>query len=91
MKRHPFDATSFLAGMVLGAIALAYLATEVTDWDLDGRWVLPLVLVGLGIAGIVGSLSGLRRTDAVDVTPPGSPQPVPPSPPDEEAPAARPE
>lgn len=76
MKRHAFDATSFLAGLVLGAIALAYLVAEQSGWDVDGRWVLPVVLIGLGVAGIVGAVGGLRRDDVVDVT---DPSPAPPA------------
>lgn len=94
MKRHAFDATSFLAGLVLGSIALAYLVAEQSGWDVDGRWVLPVVLIGLGVAGIVGAVGGLRRDEPVDVTPPAptdrpeDPQPADPGGP---APASRPE
>lgn len=95
MKRHAFDATSFLSGLVLGAIALAYLVAEQTGWDVDGRWVLPVVLIGLGVAGIVGAVTGLRRPDPVDVTPPAPTDPpaeVPvPRPEGDAAPAAPPE
>jgi hypothetical protein len=75
MKRHAFDPTSFVAGIVLGAVALAYLVAERTSWDVDGRWVLPVALIGLGVAGIAGALTGLRRTAEPDVTPPASDQP----------------
>jgi hypothetical protein len=76
MKRHAFDPTSFLAGLVLGAVALAYLVAERTSWTLDGRWVLPVALIGLGVAGIAGALTGLRPAVESDVTPPTSDQPA---------------
>ena len=32
-----------------------------TDLRIDGRWVLPLGLVGIGLAGLAGGLSAVRR------------------------------
>lgn len=81
MKRHSFDPTSFLAGLVLAAIAGAYLAAQHSSWDVDGRWVFPVALIGLGIAGVAGALSGSRGREDIDVTavPPGDASaPAPP-------------
>ena len=82
MKRHAFDPTSFLAGLVLGAIGLAYLLAEQADWDVDGRWVLPIALIGLGVAGVAGALGGLRRTGPDDPTAGLSSHPPQPAPAD---------
>ena len=73
MKRHAFDPTSFLSGLVLGSIALAYLLAERGSWNVDGRWVLPVALIGLGIAGIVGALTGLRGGDTEATPTPSTP------------------
>ncbi|MEO8106360.1 MAG: hypothetical protein ABI720_03495 [Actinomycetes bacterium] len=62
MKRHPFDLTSFIFGAVFGGAAAAYLLAEQLAWDIDGRWVLPVALIALGIAGIAGALGGLRSS-----------------------------
>ena len=51
---HPLDAVSLVAGLVAVALALASLL----DLDVDAAVVLPLLLVG---AGLVGVLSALRR------------------------------
>jgi len=59
MKRHAFDATSFIFGVVLGAAGIGFLLAEQYEWDVDGRWVLPAALIALGIAGIAGAISGL--------------------------------
>ncbi len=60
MKRHPFDLTSFIFGVVFGGAAAAYLLADQLAWDIDGRWVLPVALIALGIAGIAGAVGGLR-------------------------------
>jgi hypothetical protein len=54
---------------VLGAAGIGFLLAEQYEWDVDGRWVLPAALIALGVAGIVGAISGLvprRQSDAAD-------------------------
>ncbi len=64
MKRHPFDLTSFIFGAVFGGAAAAYLLADQFTWDVDGRWVLPIALIVLGIAGIAGAVGGLRSSSS---------------------------
>ena len=66
MKRHPFDLTSFIFGAVFGGAATIYLLADQLTWDIDGRWILPLALITLGIAGIAGAVSGLRSNSGRD-------------------------
>ena len=61
MKRHEPDWTSLIAGVTFCAIALAYLGGEVTHRSLELRWVLPMLLIGLGLAGLAGTLVRARR------------------------------
>ncbi len=64
MRRHEFDLTSLVVGLVFVAIAIAYLIGAYTDVRVEAGWVLPFGFVGLGIAGLAGSLrAGLRRDD----------------------------
>ena len=63
MKRHPFDMTSFLFGVVLGGAGVGFVLADQLSWDVDGRWVLPAVLIVLGVAGIAGAVSGLKPRD----------------------------
>lgn len=64
MRRHPFDPASLIAGVVFVAIAAAYLIGAYTDLHIGSGWVLPLALIGLGAAGLAGSLRrGLRNDD----------------------------
>ena len=52
--------------LVFGGAATAYLLADQLAWDVDGRWVLPIALIVLGVAGIAGAVGGLRptRTDS---------------------------
>ncbi|MCU0264521.1 MAG: hypothetical protein MUC45_00160 [Actinomycetia bacterium] len=61
MQRHDLDLTSLVAGLVFVAIAVAYLVGALTDVRVDGAWVLPLGLIGLGVAGLAGSVARARR------------------------------
>jgi hypothetical protein len=61
MRRHETDWTSLIAGVTFCAIALAYLGGEVTHRSLELHWVLPMLLIGLGIAGLAGTLVRARR------------------------------
>jgi len=62
MKRHAPDWTSFIAGLTFCGIALAYLGGELTNRSLELRWVAPILLIGLGLAGLAGTLVRARRT-----------------------------
>jgi hypothetical protein len=61
MKRHEPDWTSLIAGLTFCVIAVAYLGGEVTHRSLELRWVVPMLLIGLGIAGLAGTLVRARR------------------------------
>ena len=65
-ERHPLDLFSLLAGIVFLGIGLALMLTESTlDSDADLGWVVAVLLIGLGLAGALGSLVR-RRPRAVD-------------------------
>ncbi len=61
MKPHRFDATSLISGLVFGLVATVYLIGEATGSYVDGRWLLPLALIGLGVAGVVGAVTTAAR------------------------------
>jgi hypothetical protein len=61
MKRHPTDWTALIVGLTFGAIAIAYLSADLSDRSLEVRWIVPILLIGLGIAGATGTiLHGVR-------------------------------
>ncbi|MET0740598.1 MAG: hypothetical protein ABWZ26_03490 [Candidatus Nanopelagicales bacterium] len=61
MKRHELDVFSLVCGLVFAAVAVVYLVAAATDSEVEGRWVIPLALIGLGVAGLVGSVVRARR------------------------------
>jgi len=61
--RHDLDLTSLVAGLVFVALATVYLVGALADVSIDAAWVFPLALIGLGVAGLAGSLVRVRRRD----------------------------
>jgi uncharacterized integral membrane protein len=74
VRRHDLDWVALIAGLVFTGLALAYVVVGVTDVDLDGRFVWPVVLVALGAAGVATAVSANAREErvyGVDAPPPG--------------------
>ena len=60
MKRHDMDLVSLIAGAVFAVVALTHLVGAATGESVDLGWLVPVVLVGLGVAGLAGALRGSR-------------------------------
>ena len=63
MRRHPLDLFSLLSGLVIVGFAIAYFIGAYIDFRLDARLAFPILLVGLGGAGLAGALAAQRRSD----------------------------
>jgi hypothetical protein len=63
VRKHPFDLVSFIGGLLFTGFAVAYIVGAYTDVRVDPRLAFPLALVGLGLAGLAGSLVAQRRND----------------------------
>ena len=61
MRRHELDLVSLVAGLLFVVAGAAFLVGEATDLRVDPAWVLPVVLVGLGVTGLVGASTGRSR------------------------------
>jgi ferric-dicitrate binding protein FerR (iron transport regulator) len=66
VRRHELDWVSLLAGALFVAVAVVYVFAEAADVELDPQWVLPTVLVGLGLVGLAGSLRGAGRSHPIE-------------------------
>jgi hypothetical protein len=66
MRKHDLDATSLVAGLVFVGIAVAYLIGAFTSTRIEAGWILPIGLVGLGLAGLAGSLVRIRRVEPAE-------------------------
>jgi hypothetical protein len=61
MKRHEIDLVSLIAGAVFLLVAATHLIGAAAGDDPDLAWLLPVLLVGLGVAGVIGAIRGVRR------------------------------
>jgi hypothetical protein len=62
VKRHQPDLTSLIAGLTFCTIAIAFLGAQLFDRRLELRWVVPIVLIGLGLAGLAGTMMRAQRS-----------------------------
>ena len=71
MKRHQTDFVSLVAGVLFLGVAVTYLVAAGADYDVDLRWFGPALLIGLGLAGLAGSIrfGASNRDDTAAVHP----------------------
>jgi len=60
------DLTSLIAGITFCVIALAYIGGEITNRTFQLRWVAPILLIGLGLAGLASGVLRARRDSPSD-------------------------
>jgi hypothetical protein len=61
VKRHQLDLFSLLAGLAFVAIAVLYLLDAAGQLKVNGRLVIPLLLIALGVAGLAGAVHRMAR------------------------------
>ena len=61
MQQHETDYFSLAAGLVFTILGIVLTVSAATTWTIDGRWITPLVLIGLGAGGVAASLAATRR------------------------------
>jgi hypothetical protein len=74
VRRHDLDPVSLITGAVFLVVAITHLLVASDDRGVDLDWLVPVVLVALGLAGLAGALRGSRsheepavdRTDVVE-------------------------
>ena len=60
VRRHETDAVSLVAGLLFLVVAVVHIAARSTGTDLNLRWMLPAVLVLLGVLGLLGAIRSPR-------------------------------
>ena len=60
MPQHDLDIVSLVAGVAFGGAGLVFLVDRATG--LSGRWVWPILLIVVGVAGLLASRTS-RRAD----------------------------
>ena len=58
MRRHELDVFSLVAGLVFAAVAVAHLVAAGSTHELDAGWVVPVVMVLIGVASLAGLVKG---------------------------------
>ena len=61
MRRHDTDYFSLAAGLLFVLLGLMFAVSTLADWNIDGRWVVPVMLIALGAGGVAASLTATRR------------------------------
>jgi hypothetical protein len=63
VRRHSLDLFSLFAGLIFVGFSVAYVVGAYTTVHVNPKLVVPVLLVGLGIAGLVGAVVGQSRSD----------------------------
>lgn len=61
MHRHETDFFSLAAGLVFTVLGIVLALSAATAWTIDGRWITPVILIGLGAGGLAASLAATKR------------------------------
>jgi len=64
VKRRRTDWGSLVAGLLFIGLGAAFVVRGTGDWGFDLVWVLPVLAIGLGLAGIARALVKSRDRDA---------------------------
>lgn len=60
MKRHDLDLMSLLSGLFFALIGVGFLLDAGTAVRVDVEWLIPAVLIAVGLAGLGGALFSAR-------------------------------
>jgi hypothetical protein len=71
VRRHELDAVSLVAGLLFLVVAGVHIVARSTETDLNLRWMVPAVLVLLGVLGLLSAVRFPRREPAGDAAPAG--------------------
>ncbi|WP_328956475.1 hypothetical protein [Kitasatospora purpeofusca] len=61
MRKHQLDLFSLIAGGLFTVIAVLYLVAAVNDVSVNGRIVIPVTFIVLGLGGLAGAVAAAVR------------------------------
>ncbi|MFF2043251.1 hypothetical protein ACFVVX_22805 [Kitasatospora sp. NPDC058170] len=67
MRKHQLDLFSLIAGALFTVIAVLYLVAALNDLSVNGRIVIPVTFVVLGLGGLAGAVAAVARRGRTDV------------------------
>ncbi|MDQ1641564.1 MAG: hypothetical protein QOJ90_915 [Actinomycetota bacterium] len=66
LRRHDIDVFALMAGLVFLVLGAGWALNEAAGLDVNARWTVPVLLIGLGVVGLAGSFFGRRDDVAQD-------------------------
>jgi hypothetical protein len=66
VRRHDLDWVYLISGGIFLLVAVTHLVGAAVDGSVDMGWLVPVLLVGLGAAGLAGALRRGRSTTGDD-------------------------
>ncbi|MBP0452533.1 hypothetical protein J5Y04_23740 [Kitasatospora sp. RG8] len=66
MRKHPLDPFSLIAGGLFTVIAVLYLVAALNDMSVNGRIVIPVTFIVLGVGGLAGAVAAVARRGRAD-------------------------
>ncbi|MFB7905149.1 MULTISPECIES: hypothetical protein [unclassified Kitasatospora] len=66
MRKHRLDLFSLIAGGLFTVIAVLYLVAALNDRSVNGRVVVPVTFIVLGVGGLAGAVAAVARRGRPD-------------------------
>ncbi|MEU9042107.1 MULTISPECIES: hypothetical protein [unclassified Kitasatospora] len=61
MRKHRLDLFSLIAGALFTVLAVLYLVAALNDQSVNGRIVIPVTFIVLGVGGLAGAVAAVAR------------------------------
>ncbi|MFF7989954.1 hypothetical protein ACFZDG_09220 [Kitasatospora xanthocidica] len=66
MRKHRLDLFSLIAGGLFTVLAVLYLVAALNDQTVNGRIVIPVTFIVLGVGGLAGAVVAVARRGRPD-------------------------
>ncbi|MER7843094.1 hypothetical protein ABTZ03_04000 [Kitasatospora sp. NPDC096077] len=66
MRKHRLDLFSLIAGALFTVLAVLYLVAALNDRSVNGRIVVPVTFIVLGVGGLAGAVAAVARRGRAD-------------------------